>query len=138
MLTSALDRAQPLGWRVIEILSGIGLLVGLACLLISDLRRYSMQILATSALAFGISTIYLRATAILGGLISAVGLFLLLPLPLLIFQESPLDRGNPLRPFALPLILTGVLLFSLSSSRKVLVERLALGGIFSGLFTYPL
>jgi len=134
MLTSALDRAQPLGWRVIEILSGIGLLVGLACLLISDLRRYSMQILATSALAFGISTIYLRATAILGGLISAVGLFLLLPLPLLIFQESPLDRGNPLRPFALPLILTGVLLFSLSSSRKVLVERLALGGIFSGLF----
>ena len=92
MLTSALDRAQPLGWRVIEILSGIGLLVGLACLLISDLRRYSMQILATSALAFGISTIYQRATAILGGLISAVGLFLLLPLP------SP----PSLRPSSLP------------------------------------
>jgi hypothetical protein len=71
----ALDRAHPLSWRVIEISSGIGLLAGLACLLISDLCRYSMQILATSALAFGISTIYQRATAVLGGLISAAGLF---------------------------------------------------------------
>jgi hypothetical protein len=55
--------------------------------------------------------------------------------PYLFFQESPLAEGNPLRRFALPLILTGVLLFSLSSSRKVLIEGLALGSIFSGLFS---
>jgi len=52
-----------------------------------------MQILAASALAFGISTIYQRATAILGGRISAVGLFLLLPLPLLILPRKPSGGG---------------------------------------------
>ena len=124
---------SPLVLNMMSGAAAVGLVVGLVCLLLPNLRTYSIHLLATSALTLGISTTYRQLVAVIGAILSVTGLVFLLPLPLLIYQSEPLKRGNELRPFALPLILTGFLLFSLASSRKVLVERLALGGIAGGL-----
>ena len=126
MWISCID--SPLVFRFI-----VGITAGLVCLSLPTQRTYSIHLLAVSALTLGISTPFRRITTALGAILSATGLVFLLPLPLLIYQSEPLARSNQLRPFALPLILTGFFLFSLSSSRKILVERLALGGIASGL-----
>jgi hypothetical protein len=131
MLISCID--SPLVFRFIFGVSIVGITACLVCLFLPTQRTYSIHLLAVSALTLGISTPFRRITTALGAILSATGLVFLLPLPLLIYQSEPLARSNQLRPFALPLILTGFFLFSLSSSRKILVERLALGGIASGL-----
>lgn len=116
--------------RVIEVLAGLGLIAGFSFLYLPlppILGGSAFHLLAASAIAFGM-TIGLRSDAARKIVEGTAAIIVVAGLVALYQFFSSHLQGSGLH-----LILTGVIVLAIVSPRKLLVERVSIGGIVLGL-----
>ncbi len=116
--------------RIIEVIAGLGLVAGFSFLYLPIppiLGGSAFHLLAASAIAFGM-TIGLRSDAAKKIVESAAAIIVVAGLVALYQSFSSVLQSSGLH-----LILTGIIVLAIVSPRKLLVERVSIGGIVLGL-----
>ena len=116
--------------RAIGVIAGLGLIAGFSFLYLpipQILRSSAFHLLAASAIAFGMTT-SLRNDAAKKIIESAAAVITITGLVALYQSFNSLLQGSGLH-----LILTGIIVLAIVSPRKLLIERVSIGGIVLGL-----
>ena len=129
LIISAIVSSVSFSRKLVESISATVLVLGYVCLIFPPLlenfsffQSVAFHLLVSGSLAFSITTNHKRTFELFAAIIVSCGLVLL-------FQSNPL-----LKSFALPIILTNVLMLSIVSPRKTMLERFWVSSIAVGLF----
>ena len=128
LIISAIVSSVSFSRKLVESISVTVLILGYVCLIFPPLledfvffQSVAFHLLVSGSLAFSVTTNHKKTFELFAAIIVFCGLVLL-------FQSNSL-----LKSFALPIILTNVLMLSIVSPRKTMLERFWVSGIAVGL-----